>query len=519
MADNVSLKRAQQLTQEYAKQTDYAKNLGILSKNLSDSLGDTSTAGKRVTKFLETGADLSADFLENIDKVGSSDFMKQDFTKQIQGLQRLKAVLPADKFKQIEESLIEMKKGAENLENADIFSKNMAENFEESAKTLTGMIGKVPIFGKALSELADKKIKEVSDSISNRIGSGFTGLMDQKRTKGGKFDMRFNVNKNMGKMQKGVLNVANAFKKVGMAGKIAMGAVAGVLVIGVGLLAKMVKGIFDFANETGFSYAQTVKLGGALAINEKAVSAISKEFGNVNEITTGMAFQMKRMSLQFAITEENAAAILRIQQAVSGATNTQLLNMQMQTAQLARQKGVAPADVFSDIASSTEAFAKFSADGGKNVMAAAVSAKQLGLNLSVVEKVAEGLLDIEGSINKQMEASVLIGRELNLDRARQLALSGDLEGVLGEVRRQVGGEAEFNRLNVIQRQKLAEAVGLSTAELARLTTANANTLTAGAVATGAAVSEGVKAQVEATQGIGDQITRKMETGITIKDTA
>ena len=56
------------------------------------------------------------------------------------------------------------------------------------------MIGKVPIFGKALSELADKKIKEVSDSISNRIGSGFTGLMDQKRTKGGKLDMRFNVN-------------------------------------------------------------------------------------------------------------------------------------------------------------------------------------------------------------------------------------------------------------------------------------------------------------------------------------
>ena len=129
MADNVSLKRAQQITQEYAKQTDYAKNLGILSKNLSDSLGDTSASGKKVTKFLETGADLSADFLENIEKVGSSDFMKQDFTKQIQGLQRLKAVLPADKFKQIEESLIEMQKGAENLENADIFSKNMAENF------------------------------------------------------------------------------------------------------------------------------------------------------------------------------------------------------------------------------------------------------------------------------------------------------------------------------------------------------------------------------------------------------
>jgi hypothetical protein len=509
MADNISLKRAQQITQEYAKQTDYAKNLGILSKNLSDSLGDTSAAGKRVTKFLETGTDLAADFLENIDKVGSSDFMKQDFTKQIQGLQRLKAVLPADKFKQIEESLIEMQKGAENLENADIFSKNMAENFENSAKSLTGMIGKVPIFGKALSELADKKIKGVSDSISNKIGSVFTGQVKGAPTakSTGMIKKSSKQWKAMGKMQKGAMQLGKAFRTAGMIGKIAIGATVGIIIAAVALIAKMAKGIFDFANKTGLSYAQTVKLGGALAVNEKAVTAISKEFGNINEITTGTAIQMKRMSLQYAITEENAAKILRIQKAVSGATNSQLLNMQMQTAQLARQRGVAPADLFDDIASSTEAFAKFSADGGKNVMAAAVSAKQLGLNLSVVEKVAEGLLDIEGSINKQMEASVLIGRELNLDRARQLALSGDLEGVLREVKNQVGGEAEFNRMNVIQRNKLAEAVGLSTAELARLTTANANTLTAGAAATGAAVSEGVKAQVDAIGIAGDNTVK------------
>lgn len=131
-------------------------------------------------------------------------------------------------------------------------------------------------------------------------------------------------------------------------------------------------------------------------------------------------------------------------------------------------------------------------------MAAAVSAKSLGLNLSTVQKVAEGLLDIEGSIGKQMEASVLIGRELNLDRARQLALSGDLEGVLREVKNQVGGEAEFNRMNVIQRQKLAEAVGLSTSELARLTTTQANTMAGAAAASGAAIGEGAKAQIEAT---------------------
>ena len=57
---------------------------------------------------------------------------------------------------------------------------------------------------------------------------------------------------------------------------------------------------------------------------------------------------------------------------------------------------------------------------------------------------------------------------MNLDRARQLALAGDQEGVVEEIRRQVGGEAEFNRLNVIARQKLAEAVGVNVEQLSRI---------------------------------------------------
>ena len=38
-------------------------------------------------------------------------------------------------------------------------------------------------------------------------------------------------------------------------------------------------------------------------------------------------------------------------------------------------------------------------------------------------------------------------------------MTGDQEGLLEEVRRQVGDEAEFNRLNVIQRKALADAFG------------------------------------------------------------
>ena len=58
--------------------------------------------------------------------------------------------------------------------------------------------------------------------------------------------------------------------------------------------------------------------------------------------------------------------------------------------------------------------------------------------------------------------------QINLDRARQLALAGDQEGLLKEVVAQVGGEAEFTRLNVIQRKALADSVGVNVEQLSRL---------------------------------------------------
>ena len=67
-----------------------------------------------------------------------------------------------------------------------------------------------------------------------------------------------------------------------------------------------------------------------------------------------------------------------------------------------------------------------------------------------------------------MEASMLLGRSINTDRARMLAIQGDQVGVMEEILRQVGGEAEFNRLNVLQRRALAESVGVNVEQLSRL---------------------------------------------------
>ena len=78
------------------------------------------------------------------------------------------------------------------------------------------------------------------------------------------------------------------------------------------------------------------------------------------------------------------------------------------------------------------------------------------------------LLDFESSIEKEMEASLLIGTQLNVNNARRLALEGDLAGAARDVVSQIGGQAELNRMNVIQRRALADSIGVSVEELSKL---------------------------------------------------
>jgi len=99
---------------------------------------------------------------------------------------------------------------------------------------------------------------------------------------------------------------------------------------------------------------------------------------------------------------------------------------------------------------------------------ASIAARELGINFSAVTSIADKLLDIESSISAEMEASVLIGKQLNLTEARRLALAGDLEGMMTNLVGQLGSINEFERLNVIQRQALASAMGVSVEQLQKM---------------------------------------------------
>jgi exonuclease VII small subunit len=97
---------------------------------------------------------------------------------------------------------------------------------------------------------------------------------------------------------------------------------------------------------------------------------------------------------------------------------------------------------------------------------AVVQAQKFGINLEQAENIASSMLDFESSIEAELSAELLTGKNLNLEKARGLALEGKSVEAAAEILKQVGGTAEFSKMNVIQQEAMAKAVGMTRDQLA-----------------------------------------------------
>jgi hypothetical protein len=67
---------------------------------------------------------------------------------------------------------------------------------------------------------------------------------------------------------------------------------------------------------------------------------------------------------------------------------------------------------------------------------AATQARALGLSLEQVDAIAGSILDFESSIEKELSFELLTGKQINLEKARELALNNDLVGLNRRIKKQ-----------------------------------------------------------------------------------
>lgn len=438
--------------------------------NVSKNIKETAKGGYEFSNAMNNSANLVADINKSAEKL--SGINKENLAKEgvmktfLKEKERLKTkmteldsqikFLTEARVNASEEEVKAINKTLEGLTNSRDQAAGLARSFEEI-------------------EEANTKINKESKFFDNM--SEFTNKIP-----------------GMGKLFGEFGNAAKAAREAAAEGGNAFAAGAKQMT---GAFGKLATGFFIGKFITGLKEGdeRIVELSRNLNMSRERADELNKEFNRIGRETPGLvgADIMKAttgvsdaLGISAKLSKETSVAFatatkklgLTVEQAsnlnnLSAATGTNLqdfnnsLITQVKLQNDAQGSAVRYQDVMKDVAGASAATqlttSKFSGGIGK----AAFQARKLGMNMNQLNQAGEQLLDFEESIGAEMEAELLLGRDLNLDRARMAALTGDQATLAAELAKNVGSSAEFSKMNVIQQNALAKSMGMSRDELAQ----------------------------------------------------
>ena len=191
------------------------------------------------------------------------------------------------------------------------------------------------------------------------------------------------------------------------------------------------------------------QLGTAVRFNDEMLMTTSKltdVVGLSAEAAGSLAFQAQRSGQSLREVEENVlGASYEMQQGAGIALNMKdvLEDTGKVSGQLRAQLG-----------------------GNPEVIAKAVTAaKLLGAEINDIVNASKQLLQFESSIESELEAELLTGKQLNLERARSAALAGDQKTVAEELAKNMGTFTDFTKMNTLQQDALAKSMGMTSDQL------------------------------------------------------
>ena len=247
-----------------------------------------------------------------------------------------------------------------------------------------------------------------------------------------------------------------------------MGA-TGAAVMGVGMgLDKWGKSVRSFGGYVDSAQISSVALGFAFKDAEEVTKSLSKEFGGLKDVSFQTQLNTNLMATNMGISGGEAANVVGNFARMNEGSAATAMDMAATTKAMGKAAGVPIDSLMKDVAGSSKAFAEYGKDGGLNIAKAAVAAAKLGVGMDSLTKVTDSLLDFETSINSEMELGAMLGKQLNLDRARGLAYEGNIGGAVKETLQQLGGIEEFNKMDIFQKRKAAELLGLSVDEFQKM---------------------------------------------------
>ena len=488
-----SEKGARNLKEELSEILFSSRDIAQEARDIATGLGMSTLEAREFRKVFKETADISRDLERNFDKILEGTRTEKDIQKDIlknidsrKGIEReIGQVLgkagmsQKDITKALEDQdgLMDLKtKYVDKLSTAEMASVLLAAEQIRNNKTNN----------KVLKEQLDLVEKGNTNIVKALSGAG--GFLEKVGLKGlakpleaaGEAARTAAIN---GKDFKGQLAAATKEAKKLIAEMILLASVTAGL--------KFDEQVANFSRDMGVTRSEASKLrremteiandSGTFSINSadtlKAITNLQNQFGTVgNVLRKDIVGEMAKLGKLTNMSAESQGNFARFAN-ISGKNAAVITKETRRAVVNAEQEKGLRLDINKTLDEAGKINGQIAAqlDGNVTKIASAVAvAKQFGMTLEGVAAAGAQLLDFESSISNELEAELLIGKEINLEKARLAALTGDYETLTREINKNIGDFGDFTKMNVLQQNALAKSVGMTTDGLSDVLLKNEN---------------------------------------------
>jgi hypothetical protein len=358
-----------------------------------------------------------------------------------------------------------LKLNASNKEKKNI--KITVENLQNSLDYVEGM------------EHAYNKISSANDELNSNT-KWLDGLADTLKTLPGIGPLISEPFKKASKTMRDARVNNDKFFKASLKGAASLGEsfgpafLLGAIIKGGDHLVKMTRSLqmsTDEAHEFEESIENIAWYSGKAYLNQKnlqeAMQGLTDETGVAAHYSEDILTNQVFLTKQLGVSGKAAAKYAKYQTTTGKSAKETNEEIADAVTNLKKETGIAFKlnTIFEEVANVNAGLKAAYGFNNKLLAEQVVKTKQLGINMAQAEKIASSMLDFESSIQAELEAELLTGKSLNLEEARRLSLMGKSSEAAAEILNQVGSTEDLMKMNVIQQEALANAVGMERNEL------------------------------------------------------
>ena len=472
MDPQADLKAANELAEVVEVLKDSFKSLGIIIKqeignNIQDADRFTKAYGKSlqndIVRTLSDVGKRSENVLKNQEALTKGQAKSKDILKQIEQNEEKRRSLAIDLSNAVKNDILsfqEANKLAKELrEKFAEQSLELAKQAEHAAKTEEAMgnlgklaagLNKIPIVGQFIQtekvmEAMQKRAAETGDKTQVML-AGFKAI--GKSIKEGILDPLTILTFIIKSLLDGSAGIAGFRKELGLSYKEAY------------LLNTEMNAVAAATNDT-FITGEKLK---------KSFAGLAQEMGFVADYGGEALVSMTNLTGKLGMSNKEAAQLTTLSRMQSTNTEEVLTNIGKSVTAMNKQgkTTILLKDVMKEVANVSKATAVSLGSNPVKIAEAVVAAKQLGTTLQQLESTADSLLNFESSIENELKAELLTGKQMNLERARAAALANDMKGLSEEIGKNeeiIGAFASGNRL---AQEATAKALGMNREQLASM---------------------------------------------------